>query len=99
MINKFPSMARLIDMDIMPEMAEELSQLDINSKIALGEFSNHPRTYYTRLQDIPVDEFQQMMLSSIAAIKCVIETVAEKLGIVSIPINPFFNVGKMAGGA
>ncbi len=27
------------------------------------------------------------------------KTRAESLGIVSIPINPFFNVGKMAGGS
>ncbi len=64
MINKFPSMARIIDPDVMPEMSEELSQLDVNSKIAYGTcLVTIPRTYYTQLQDIPITELQKMMQS------------------------------------
>lgn len=100
MINRYPAMVRIIDPEVLPSLSQAIPNYDPNATIAYGVcMLTFPRKYYTSIQSIPTDELKSMFLSMIAAIKATTEYATEELKIRAIPISPFINVGKMAGGS
>jgi UDPglucose--hexose-1-phosphate uridylyltransferase len=99
-VNKFPAMVRVLDPEVIPKITQYLSEEDPNCKIAQGICTlTVPRRFYSRLQDIPVNELRDFFLSMQATIKICIHTAVEEKGILAIPISPFFNVGRLVGGS
>lgn len=100
MINKFPAMARVVDSEIQAKLAESLYQEDPNGKLAFGICTvTIPKKYYTRLQDMTGDDLTDLFLALQTAIRLCIRASIEEKGIHSIPISPFFNIGKLVGGS
>ncbi len=100
MINRYPAMVRIIDPEVLPGLSQAIPQHDPNATIAYGVcLLTFPRKYYTSIQSIPTEEFKCMFVSMIAAINATIEYASRQLKIRAIPISPFINVGRMAGGS
>ncbi|MHA1292566.1 MAG: hypothetical protein ACTSQJ_07870 [Promethearchaeota archaeon] len=98
LINRYPSMARIID----PEIKKMIDRkLPINSKLAIGfnlvTISRHfyPALYFNL---IPVDVLGGIFISMKAAIIYCIETAIEE-DYYDIPVCPFFNIGTQVGGS
>ena len=100
MINKYPSMARVIDPEIEKHIIRTIQFNDPNSKIAKGVSTlTLPKTYYERLEDMNTEDLRDLFLSMNASIKYVTRVASDEKGLSYIPIAPFFNLGKYVGGS
>ncbi len=98
LINRYPAMARWIEDSILDYI---INNLPSNSKLAYGvNLVTISREYYDSLkfEEIPDDVISAVFQSTTASISYVIEE-ANKKGIKSIPVSPFFNIGKPVGGS
>lgn len=98
LINRYPSMARVIDPDIEKSITDKLpSHLKLSRGINLVTIS---RNFYPSLcfNLIPEDILANIFLSMKAAILyCVEEAISRDF--YDIPISPFFNIGLKVGGS
>ncbi|MCK4281119.1 MAG: hypothetical protein KAX10_03310 [Candidatus Lokiarchaeota archaeon] len=98
LINRYPAMARWIEDSILDYI---VNNLPLNSKLAYGvNLVTISKEYYDSLkfEEIPDDVISEVFQSTTAGISYVIEE-ANKKGIKSIPVSPFFNIGKPVGGS
>jgi len=98
LINRYPSMARIVDPDIEKEVREKLPpHLKLSKGINLVTISRH---FYPSLcfNLIPEDALSGIFLSMKAAILYCIEEAIEK-DYYDIPVMPFFNIGRKVGGS
>jgi len=96
-INRFPAMVRHID----PEIKERVERMveDRYTKIALGiNLVTFPTGYYETLSDVPVEVLAAMLSSMKKAIQFSVEE-SFRRGFRLIPVYPFFNIGRLAGGS
>ena len=98
LINRYPSMARVVDPEIKTNISKQLPR---NSKLAEGiNLVTIARNYYPSLDfdSIPVDVLEGMFVCMKEAILyCILEAIERDY--YDIPVNPFFNIGTMAGGS
>jgi UDPglucose--hexose-1-phosphate uridylyltransferase len=98
LINRYPSMARIIDPDIDKYINEKLpSHIRLARGINLVTIS---RKFYpsTCFKLIPEDALKGIFLSMKEAILyCILESIEKDY--YDIPINPFFNIGMKVGGS
>lgn len=95
-VNRFPAMVRHID----PEIKETVSRLveDKYTRIAFGiNLVTFPTSYYETLSDVPLEILVSMLSSMKSAIIRAVEESRSK-GFRLIPVYPFFNIGRLAGG-
>jgi len=98
LINRYPSMARIVDPDIEKLISDKLpSHLKLSRGINLVTIS---RKFYPSLcfNLIPEDILASIFLSMKAAIIYCIEEAIER-DFYDIPISPFFNIGLKVGGS
>jgi len=98
LINRYPSMARIIDPDIEKLITTKLpSHLKLSKGINLVTIS---RKFYPSLcfNLIPEDILASVFLSMKAAILYCVEEAIER-DFYDIPISPFFNIGLKVGGS
>ena len=98
LINRYPSMARIVDPEIEKLITEKLpSHLKLSKGINLVTIS---RNFYPSLcfKLIPDNILASIFLSMKAAILYCIEEAIEK-DFYDIPISPFFNIGLKVGGS
>ncbi|MFX1364060.1 MAG: hypothetical protein ACFFCE_14915 [Promethearchaeota archaeon] len=98
LINRYPSMVRIIDPDIYDNIVKNLpSHLKLSIGINLVTIS---RDFYPSLcfNLIPVDVLTGIFLSMKAAILYCIEEAIER-DYYDIPVMPFFNIGSKVGGS
>ena len=98
LINKFPSMARIVDPDIEKAITEKLPlHLKLSRGINLVTIS---RKFYPSMcfNLIPEDILAGIFLSMKAAILYCVEEAIER-DFYDIPISPFFNIGLKVGGS
>ena len=98
LINRYPSMARIVDPDIEKLISDKLpSHLKLSRGINLVTIS---RKFYPSLcfNLIPEDILASIFLSMKAAILYCVEEAIEK-DFYDIPISPFFNIGLKVGGS
>jgi len=98
LINRFPSMARVIDEKIKLELKEKLTP---NSKISIGiNLLTISRDFYPALclNLIPEKVLAGVFLSMKAAILYSVEEAINK-DYYDIIVSPFFNIGKQVGGS
>jgi len=98
LINRYPSMARIIDPDIEKLIVDKLpSHLKLSRGINLVTIS---RNFYPSLcfKLIPEEILAGIFLSMKAAILYCVEEAIEK-DFYDIPISPFFNIGLKVGGS
>jgi UDPglucose--hexose-1-phosphate uridylyltransferase len=98
LINRYPSMARIIDPDIQNKIHTSLPQ---NSKLSMGiNLLTISRNFYPALcfHLIPEDVLAGIFLSMKAAILYSIEYAIER-DYYNIPVYPFFNIGIKVGGS
>jgi len=98
LINKYPSMARIVDPDIEKLIIDKLpSHLKLSRGINLVTIS---RNFYPSLcfSLIPEDILASIFLSMKAAILYCVEEAIER-DFYDIPISPFFNIGLKVGGS
>jgi UDPglucose--hexose-1-phosphate uridylyltransferase len=98
LINRYPSMARIIDDEIEKKVSQNLpSHLKLSKGINLVTVS---RNFYPSLcfNLIPTDTLTGIFLSMKAAILYCIEEAIER-DFYDIPVMPFFNIGEKVGGS
>ncbi|MFX1273949.1 MAG: hypothetical protein ACFFBP_16180 [Promethearchaeota archaeon] len=98
LINRFPSMARVVDEEIMTSVKK---QLPPNSKISIGiNLITISRHYYPAscLRLIPEDVIAGIFSSMKAAILYSVEEAINR-DYYDILVMPFFNIGKKVGGS
>jgi UDPglucose--hexose-1-phosphate uridylyltransferase len=98
LINRYPSMARIVDSDIDKEIKANMpSHLKLSRGINLVTLSRH---FYPALcfNLIPEDVLAGIFLSMKAAILYCIQEAIEK-DYYDIPVSPFFNIGTKVGGS
>lgn len=98
LINRYPSMARIIDRDIQNRIKLSLPR---NSKLSVGiNLLTISRHFYPALclNFIPEEVLAGIFLSMKAAILYTIEQAIEK-DYYDIPVSPFFNIGTKVGGS
>ncbi len=98
LINRYPSMARIIDPDITENIVKKLPPyIKISRGINLVTIS---RDFYPSLcfNLIPTDVLTSIFLSMKAAILYCIEEAIER-DYYDIPVMPFFNIGTKVGGS
>jgi diadenosine tetraphosphate (Ap4A) HIT family hydrolase len=98
LINRYPSMARIVDPDIEKLILDKLpSHLKLSRGINLVTIS---RKFYPSLcfNLIPEDILASIFLSMKAAIIYCVEEAIER-DFYDIPISPFFNIGLKVGGS
>jgi diadenosine tetraphosphate (Ap4A) HIT family hydrolase len=98
LINRYPSMARIIDPEVEQDIENKLpSQLKLSTGINLVTISRH---FYPSLcfNLIPTDIIAGIFLSMKAAILYSIEEAINR-DYYDIPCMPFFNIGKKVGGS
>ncbi|MFX0047934.1 MAG: hypothetical protein ACFE8G_07175, partial [Candidatus Hermodarchaeota archaeon] len=98
LINRYPSMARIIDPEIEKLITDKLpSHLKLSRGINLVTIS---RNFYPSLcfNLIPEDVLASIFLSMKAAILYCVEEAIEK-DFYDIPVSPFFNIGVKVGGS
>ncbi|MHA1476687.1 MAG: hypothetical protein ACTSPU_00670 [Promethearchaeota archaeon] len=98
LINRYPSMARIVDPDIEKLISDKLpSHLKLSRGINLVTIS---RKFYPSLcfNLIPEDILASIFLSMKAAIIYCVEEAIER-DFYDIPISPFFNIGLKVGGS
>lgn len=98
LINRYPSMARVIDPDIKSSIENNLPK---NSKLSIGiNLVTLSRNFYPSLcfNLIPEDVLAGIFLSMKAAILYSIEEAIER-DYYDIPVSPFFNIGTKVGGS
>jgi diadenosine tetraphosphate (Ap4A) HIT family hydrolase len=98
LINRYPSMARIVDPDIEKLISDKLpSHLKLSRGINLVTIS---RKFYPSLcfNLIPEDILASIFLSMKAAILYCVEEAIER-DFYDIPISPFFNIGLKVGGS
>ncbi|GAG93491.1 unnamed protein product, partial [marine sediment metagenome] len=98
LINRYPSMARIVDDDIEQYILENLpSQLKLSKGINLVTISRH---FYPSLcfNLIPEEVLAGIFLSMKAAIIYCIEEAINR-DYYDIPVVPFFNIGRKVGGS
>ena len=96
LINRYPSMARVIDQDIQNKINLSLPR---NSKLSIGiNLLTISRQFYPSLclKLIPEDIIAGIFLSMKAAILYTIEHAIER-DYYDIPVSPFFNIGTKVG--
>lgn len=98
LINRYPSMARIIDPEILSYIEDRLpSHLKLAKGINLLTIS---RDFYpsANFNLIPEDILEGIFLSMKEAILyCILEAIERDY--YDIPVNPFFNIGTKAGGS
>jgi len=98
LINRFPSMARIIDQDIKSSIDDELP---LNSKLAMGiNLVTISRNFYPSfcLELVPTEVLAGIFLSMKEAILyCILESIERDY--YDIPVSPFFNIGTKVGGS
>lgn len=98
LINRFPSMARIVDPNIKTLIEENLS---IHSKLAMGiNLVTISRNFYpsTSFKLIPSSVLAALFLSMKEAILyCILESIERDY--YDIPVSPFFNIGSKVGGS
>ncbi len=98
LINRFPSMARIIDQDIKSSINKKLPP---NSKLAIGiNLVSISRNFYPSLcfNLIPQDVLAGIFLTMKESILyCILEAIEKDY--YDIPISPFFNIGTKVGGS
>jgi UDPglucose--hexose-1-phosphate uridylyltransferase len=98
LINRYPSMARIVDPEVEQYIKNKLPpQLKLSTGINLVTISRH---FYPSLcfKLIPIDVIAGIFLSMKAAILYSIEEAINR-DYYDIPCMPFFNIGKKAGGS
>ncbi|MHA1272637.1 MAG: hypothetical protein ACTSQP_06270 [Promethearchaeota archaeon] len=98
LINRYPSMARVIDPDIKQNIIKQLPE---HSKLAMGiNLVTISRHFYPALDfdSIPTDILSAIFLSMRAAVIYCIEMAIED-DYYDIPVIPFFNIGRQVGGS
>ena len=98
LINRYPSMARIVDPNVERYALEKLpSHLKLSKGINLVTLSRH---FYPSLcfELIPEDILSALFISMKAAILCCIEEAINK-DYYDIPVMPFFNIGTKVGGS
>ncbi len=98
LINRYPSMARIVDPDVERYAIEKLpSHLKLSKGINLVTISRH---FYPSLcfNLIPADILSAIFISMRAAILYCIEDAINK-DYYDIPVMPFFNIGTKVGGS
>jgi len=98
LINRYPSMARIIDSEVEQDIKNKLPpQLKLSTGINLVTISRH---FYPSLcfNLIPTDVIAGIFLSMKAAILYSIEEAINR-DYYDIPCMPFFNIGKKVGGS
>ena len=98
LINRYPSMARVIDQDIQNQIQLSLPR---NSKLSIGiNLLTISRQFYPSLclKLIPEDVLAGIFLSMKTAILYTIEHAIER-DYYDIPVSPFFNIGIKVGGS
>jgi len=98
LINRYPSMARVVDQDIKVSIEKLLSR---HSKLAEGiNLITLSRDFYPSLcfALIPDDVLASIFFSMKAAILYAIEEAIDR-DYYDIPVNPFFNIGTKVGGS
>ena len=91
-INRFPSMVRVIDEDILDRVRHVK---DIAWGVNLVSF---PVKYFENLSEIDVDTLTYLIYSMNISIKRVLESTSKR-GFNNYIIYPFFNIGYLAGGS
>jgi len=98
LINRYPSMVRVVDSDLKTSIQ---SQLPPNSKLAEGiNIVSISRQFYPSLKFdiIPEEVLAAVFLSMKEAILyCILEAIERNY--YDIPVSPFFNIGRQAGGS
>jgi len=98
LINRYPSMARVIDKEILDYIEKRLpSHLKLATGINLLTISRH---FYpsSNFKIVPADILAGIFLSMKEAILyCILEAIEKDY--YDIPVNPFFNIGTKAGGS
>ena len=98
LINRFPSMARVVDETVMDSIKNEIPP---NSKVSIGiNLITISRDYYPALclNTIPEDVLAGIFLSMKAAILYSVEEAINR-DYYDILVMPFFNIGKKVGGS
>jgi len=98
LINRYPAMARWIEANIYEYITNNLPS---HSKLAYGvNLVTISKEYYDSMEfeKIPDDVISAVFQSMNVAINYVVEE-ANKKGIYSIPVSPFFNIGRIVGGS
>ncbi|MFW9951804.1 MAG: hypothetical protein ACFFKA_16935 [Candidatus Thorarchaeota archaeon] len=98
LINRYPSMARIVDSQIEKEVSQKLPP---HIKLARGiNLVTISKDFYPSacLAHIPEDVLTAMLISMKEAILfCILEAIEKNY--YDIPVNPFFNIGEKAGGS
>jgi len=98
LINRYPSMARIVDPGIKSQIKEKIPP---NSKLSIGiNLVTISRKFLPSLcfDLIPEDYLTAIFLSMKAAILYCVQSAIEK-DFYDIPISPFFNIGTKVGGS
>ena len=98
LINRYPSMARIVDSEVEQDIQDKLpSQLKLSRGINLVTISRH---FYPSMcfNLIPTDVLAGIFLSMKAAILYCVEEAINR-DYYDIPCMPFFNIGKKVGGS
>ncbi|MHA2180162.1 MAG: hypothetical protein ACXAAH_01925 [Promethearchaeota archaeon] len=98
LINRYPSMARVVDSEVEQEIADKLpSQLKLSKGINLVTISRH---FYPSLcfNLIPTNVLAGIFLSMKTAILFCVEEAINR-DYYDIPCMPFFNIGRKVGGS
>ena len=98
LINRYPSMARIVDLDVKVAIEKLLSR---HSKLAEGiNLITISRDFYpsTCFNLIPEEILTSIFLSMKEAILYAIEEAIDR-DYYDIPVNPFFNIGTKVGGS
>jgi UDPglucose--hexose-1-phosphate uridylyltransferase len=98
LINRYPSMARIIDPDLSISIEKQLPE---NSKLSIGiNLVTVSREFYPSLcfDLIPEEVLTGIFLSMKEAILyCILEAIEKDY--YDIPVSPFFNIGSKVGGS
>lgn len=98
LINRYPSMARIIDPDLKNSIEKQLPEI---SKLSIGiNLVTISREFYPSLcfKSIPDDVLTGIFLSMKEAILyCILEAIEKDY--YDIPVSPFFNIGNKVGGS
>jgi UDPglucose--hexose-1-phosphate uridylyltransferase len=98
LINRYPSMARVVDPDLEEKIKEKLpAHIKLAKGITLVTIARdfYPSTCFNL---IPDDVLAGIFLSMKEAILyCILESIERDY--YDIPVNPFFNIGKRVGGS
>ncbi|MEJ2252506.1 MAG: hypothetical protein P8Y97_22955, partial [Candidatus Lokiarchaeota archaeon] len=98
LINRYPSMARIVDEEIKQRISENLPT---NSKLSIGiNLVTISRNFFPSLcfDMIPSEVLTGVLLSMKAAIIYCVERAIQR-DYYDIPISPFFNIGTKVGGS